>query len=398
VHTVQGNIALDNNTAQYQYLWLGELYKPGKTDDEYFGGTTKEAIKANNWVVGGDAISFPSTINAYDSKNDSNNTKITLNWTEGDTYYQRYDCLKTYAYTPEDINQIVEILSFMCETHVNLDGRYDKNRGQIDNTNMSPQNFNLLNPVYTQQDNFFSYKKSDTDTNEDLKYPNYIYYSKTKQSGADVDLYTNVTLGSVLELDGNKGSINSLQRINDQIIAFQDTGISQILYNENAAISTTQGVPIELGNSGKVQGARYLSDTIGCSNKWSIASAPTGLYFIDSNSKDIFRYDGKLINLSSNLGLSSWAKNNILNSYAWTPNLYNNFATYYDKQNQDVLFINKDTALAYSEKFNTFTSFYDYGKVPYLVNLEDVSLWLKWINPIDFDAGEENFRDNVFIY
>ena len=361
----------------YQYLWLGELYKPEDQNKVYFGGTTKEAIKANKWVVGGDAQDFTDGT-------------ITLRWTEGDTYFQRYDCLKTYAYTPEDINQIVEILSFMCETHVNLDGRYDKNRGQIDNTNMSPQNFNLLNPVYTQKDNFFTYKKSDIDNSANLQYPNYIYYSKTKQSGADVDLYTNVTLGSTLELDGDKGDITSLQRLNDQIIAFQDSGISQILYNENTAISTTQGVPIELANSGKVQGARYITDTVGCSNKWSVKSTPMGIYFIDSNNKDIYKFNGQLNNLSAGLGFSSWAKNNIPTSYVrWTPNLYDNFVTYYDKQNQDVLFINKKNALAYSEKFNTFTSFYDYGKIPYFANLDDVGLWIRFLNGESTDDLQE---------
>jgi len=37
----------------------------------------------------------------------------------------------------------------MCETRVNIDGRYDKNRGQVDNTVMGPQNFNQVNPIYS---------------------------------------------------------------------------------------------------------------------------------------------------------------------------------------------------------------------------------------------------------
>jgi len=37
----------------------------------------------------------------------------------------------------------------MCETHINIDGRYDKNRGKPSNLVMSPTNFNLLNNVYS---------------------------------------------------------------------------------------------------------------------------------------------------------------------------------------------------------------------------------------------------------
>lgn len=83
---------------------------------------------ANDWQVGGAAITFENI----------NENKVDLTWTEGDTYYQRYDCIKTYPFTDEDTNQNTEILSFMCETHVNIDGRYDQNRGQKNSYNMKP--------------------------------------------------------------------------------------------------------------------------------------------------------------------------------------------------------------------------------------------------------------------
>lgn len=76
-------------------------------------------------------------------------TDTVISATYGDTWYQRYDCLKTYPFTQEDENSIIEIASFMCETRINIDGRYDRNRGQSSNLNMSSQNFNLINKVYT---------------------------------------------------------------------------------------------------------------------------------------------------------------------------------------------------------------------------------------------------------
>lgn len=357
---------------QNNYLLLGELYK--EQDKSPF-----EDSMYLQWNVGGKAVDLI----------EDNERPIDLVWDIGDTYYQRYDCLKTYAFTNDDPNQIIEILSFMCETHVNIDGRYDRNRGQIDNTNMRPQIFNLLNPVYSQQDNFFNYQKLGIDVRDKLEYPNQITYSKTKISGADVDMWTNVTLASALELDGDKGSLNKLTRLNDQIIAFQDTGISQILYNENAAIATQQGVPIELANSGKVQGKRYLSDTIGCSNKWSIVSTPSGIYFMDSIGKNIFLFNGQLNNLSTSLGFNSWCKQNIpAATINWTSYWFSNAVSYYDKKNQEVLFIDKDKALAFSEKLSAFTSFYDYGGAPYFCNLDDSGLWLSKVNYSD--ASKDN--------
>lgn len=355
-----------------------EVYREYDKDTLY-GGTSDEALQAATWIPCGPAVSF-----------DRDSASITLYYKWGDTYFQRYECLKTYPFTKEDKNQVVEIASFMVETRVNIDGRYDRNRAQVSNLNMSPQNFNLMNPVYSQMDNFFSYKILPDDAYKNTIYPNTITWTKTKQNGADIDLWTNITMANTLEMDGNKGEVNKIIRFNNQLLSFQDSGISQILYNENTQISTTEGVPIEIANSQKVQGKRYYSDTVGCSNKWSVVSTPAGIYFMDSNEKSIYLFNGQLNNLSTVGGFNSWAKQNIPSSDAeWYPyNTFENFVTYYDKLNQDILFINSTTALAYSEKFNCFTSFYDYGNTPYFINLDDMGIWVKRDVLYQHQAGE----------
>ena len=346
-------------------LPMVEIVKPYDSTT-FFGGTSDEIMQSLTWIPCGPVVSF-----------DGNTEEINVEYKWGDAYVQRFECLKTYPFTPEDKNQVVEIASFVCETRVNIDGRYDRNRGQASNLNMTPQNFNLLNPIYSQMDNFFSYKILPEDSYNISSYPNNITWTKTKQNGADVDLWTNITLANTLELDGDKGEITKILRLNNQLIAFQDSGISQILYNENTQISTTEGVPIEIANSEKVQGKRYLSDTVGCSNKWSIAQTPIGIYFMDSNEKSIYMFNGQLNNISTSGGFNSWAKQNIpAASTKWNPKDFKNFVACYDKANQDVLFINENEALAYSEKFNCFTSFYDYGKAPFLCSLDDTSIWI----------------------
>lgn len=343
-----------------------EVYKE-YNKDIIFGGTSDEALQAATWIPCGPPVAFEAEDKVH-----------TLEFKWGDTYLQRYECLKTYPFTTEDKNQVIEIASFMVETRVNIDGRYDRNRGQISNLNMTPQNFNLINPVYSQMDNFFSYKIIDEDSYKNTAFPNTITWTKTKQNGADVDLWTNITLANTLEMDGDKGEVNKLVRMNNQLLAFQDSGISQILYNENIQISTTEGVPIEIANSQKVQGKRYYSDTVGCSNKWSVVQTPAGIYFMDSNEKSIYLFNGQLNNLSTAGGFNSWAKQNIPSANVdWTPIFFSSFVTYYDKLNQDILFINGNTSLAYSEKFNCFTSFYDYGGAPYFTNLDDREIWIK---------------------
>ena len=360
-----------------------EVYK-AYDKDIIFGGASNEALQAATWIPCGPPVSL-----------NDNTGGIDLQYKWGDTYFQRYECLKTYPFSSEDRNQVVEIASFMVETRVNIDGRYDKNRGQVSNLNMTPQNFNLINPVYSQMDNFFSYKIMDEDNYKNTVFPNTVTWTKTKQNGADVDLWTNITMANTLEMDGDKGKINKLIRLNNQLLSFQDSGISQILYNENTQISTTEGVPIEIANSQKVQGKRYYPDTVGCSNKWSMVQTPLGIYFMDSNEKSIYLFNGQLNNLSTAKDFNAWAKQNIPSTdVEWTPNTFNSFVTYYDKLNQDVLFINGKTALAYSEKFNCFVSFYDYGGTPYFINLDDMGIWVKSLNLWQHQAGKYcNFFD-----
>ena len=350
------------SSIQHGWLWLGELYNDNVQNR--FGGQTEEAFENNAWLPCGDPISLVDTNNGVKSS-------ITIRWEEGDTYFQRYDHIKTYPFTLEDQNAVTDIVSFMCETRVNIDGRYDRNRGQTSNFSITPENFNLMNDVYSQPNNFFNYRTINPNKLNLDNFHNSITWTKTKTAGELVDTWTNITLASTLDLDGDKGTVRALRRFNNNIFAFQDRGISQILYNENMQISSTDGVPIEIANSGKVNGKRYISDRIGCTNKWSMCGTSNGIYFIDDITKGIFLFNGQLDNLSDRLGFHSWINRASDSIDIWNPVDFDGFVTYYDKVNGDVFFISKDECLAFSELLGQFSSFYSYEKMPYFINLED---------------------------
>ena len=350
------------SSIQHGWLWLGELYNDNVQNR--FGGQTEEAFENNTWLPCGDPISLVDTNNGVKSS-------IPIRWEEGDTYFQRYDHIKTYPFTLEDQNAVTDIVSFMCETRVNIDGRYDRNRGQTSNFSITPKNFNLMNDVYSQPNNFFNYRTINPNKLNLDNFHNSITWTKTKTAGELVDTWTNITLASTLDLDGDKGTVRALRRFNNNILAFQDRGISQILYNENMQISSTDGVPIEIANSGKVNGKRYISDRIGCTNKWSMCETSNGIYFIDDITKGIFLFNGQLDNLSDKLGFHSWINRASDSIDIWNPVDFDGFVTYYDKVNGDVFFISKDECLAFSEPLGQFSSFYSYEKMPYFTNLED---------------------------
>lgn len=92
---------------------------------------------------------------------------------------------------------------------------------------------------------------------------NSIIWSLDKQNGAEIDEWTRINTSSSLDLDGDKGKLTKLVRWRNQIFALQEHGVSRIKYNENVALSTNQGVPVELANSGAVTGKEYLNDIYG---------------------------------------------------------------------------------------------------------------------------------------
>lgn len=304
-----------------------------------FGGDSEDALQANTWLPCGEPVIF-------DGK-----SSVAVHYIYGDTYYQRYDCLKTYPYTPEDLNQIVEIGSFMLETRINIDGRYDRNRGQSNNLNMTPKNFNLMNYVYSQKDNFFSYKILPEDYYNNNSFPNQITWTKEKQSGAEVDMWTNVTLASTYDMDGSKGAITSLNTWRDQLFCFQNKGVSNILFNSRVQIPASDGMPIEISNSYKVDGYRYLSDGIGCNDKRQIKETTSGIYFIDSVSGHLHHIGDGLRDVAAGSNMTTWFREHGKDTQR----------LFYDDINHDLYVIQEDTALCFSELLSQFTSFMDYG-------------------------------------
>ena len=158
------------------------------------------------------------------------------------------------------------------------------------------------------------------------------------------------------------------------------------MYNSRTQISTTNGLPIELANSGKVDGVRYLTEKEGCVNKWSIKITPNGVYFIDDLNYSINVLQGSsLSRLSEELGFSQWCKDNIVPYKLWTIN-NGGFRTYYDRILNDVYFSYGNKSLVYSEKLGQFMSFMDYPSSYAMDNIDDTFISFNFEHPSNIDS------------
>ena len=343
--TIYEEDLIDIDTPAYPYLYMAELYREIPYNNLY-GGYDENSIERINWIP----IS------------DSTDIYTIAKQMEGDTYYQRWDCMKTYPFTEESTNKVVDVTSFMVETHINLDGRCDVNRGNSNLLNARPTNFGLINPSYTQDDNVFKYNILDSKFALN-RFSNQVTWSLTKSPTEDIDVWTGITLNSSLYLDGSYGRVTKLLNVNDNIVAFQEKGISTIQYNERVQISTESGAPIEIQNSKKVTGYNYVTNNYGCKNKFSIVPTKTGVYFIDELNKTFSKFSKDGIVDVSSQGMASWFKNNDIQD----------LKSFYDSITHDIYLVDSNTCLVFNEDLNRFSSFFDYEGSTIIFNNEGSS-------------------------
>lgn len=356
-------------------LWIAELYEdiPNK-----YGGTNEASLKANVFIPISDSVNIKHA---------------DIIATEGDTYFQRWDCLRISPTTEEDVNSIIDIVSCTLETHENLDGRSDVNRKRSDLVNARPENTNIFNEVYNQNNNFFTYNILD-DKFEQNNYSNCYTWGAKKIDTSDIDSWVTNLMINVESLDSKHGKINKILLWNDYLLTFQNSAIARINYNNQSTITTTQGVPIEIAASGLVSGHTYLNNVIGCQDKKSIVISPAGIYFVDKYVKSINIFNGSVMSLSNNKGFKDWCNINL--------NINEDIYSSYDSIHNDYYLTTQSTTLCFSETLQAFSSFFDYEKTPIMFNaksaflglsINDGSVWKFWdnVNCCNFNNEQKHY-------
>lgn len=363
-----GDITMDDS-----YLFIGEIYKDFSTKDTRYGGITESAVQNNRFIAAGPAYPIENFYYGHSG---------IIYGNQGDTYFQRWDCMKTKPYSEDAEYGVTDIISFLVETHINVEGRTDLQRGINNLTDINMSTYGNINPVYSQKNNFKIARDLDEDFNTD-SYRSTLTWTLKKADLADVDEWTHITLASSLKLDGDKGICRALRRYGNDLMAFQDKGVSEIMFNSRVQVTTSDGVPVEVANSGKVDGKYYLSNKYGCTNKWSIVEGKAGLYFVDNinkamcaitTSKDERRGGIYIQDMSTRMGFSAWFRTNN-RTQPWTPKNFENLVAFYDKIHSDVYLVLKESGdescLVYNESIGAFTSFFDYSSISMLANVGD---------------------------
>ena len=366
--------SIDDSSNSIKNEYIDDLYNHysyrsavlQNVNDSIYNNRPTDVNTSDSYCIAGLAVSicnksYDSTENKYEYTAKDN---IDVYYLNGDIYYYSDETyLRTFAYSQEDENNYIEGWYLNTYNYLHPLCRYDRNRKNINfSSNMS--NFWLQNRVYNQKDNFMTYHELDLSQNSVNNFPNSFTWTLTKYAGDEIDKWTQLTLANTYDVDGDKGQITKLINYQDILLYFQPKQFGQVLYNEREQLVTGSGVPVELSNSGKVNGVRPVSVLAGCNNKWSICKSEKALYWVDDVNKQILNYSGQLNNMSNTLGFHSWI-NDKANLFIWNPIEFNNFVSYFDPYNEDVVFHYKENALSFSEQLQCFDTFLPYEYVPY---------------------------------
>lgn len=327
-------------------LYIGELRR-NLPHNVLYGGYSDSAIENLTWLPA------------------SNYTPINkvVFQTTGDTYFQRYDCLKTY---PDDdstnINQVTELASVMIETHHNLDARTDVNRKNF-NIMARPDNFGLYNDAYNQKNNIFTGSVLPELVNQSAFKSTYVW-SLNKNYAGRVDTWTNLSTNSSERTRNEITKIINAGR--ETLYALETNCIETINFKERNLINTTSGMQINVDFNDKVN-TLLANPNYGthCSN---VLITDVGVYFVDDNKNTIvcIGHDGNCKELPYTT-MESYFKNAI--TISSESNKLDSSRFYYDNIHKDVYIIinnpyeNASECIVYNEILQAFTSFID---APYI--------------------------------
>lgn len=363
-----------------------------RSDAYIYSDWTDSGLYQQVWVPCGKPVAIPPNLDPDPTKQ----LNCVVEATEGDIFVGRYDCLRT-ASDSEKVEKVNDIVSFICESYVNPDGRADVNRYHTDTRFVNFDNWNVLNPVYDQVNNYFNFTKNDYRILEHSGlFPNQFSWTLPKYPNSLVDNWANLTFASTYNLEGEYGKLTKLIMHNNQLYAFQDKAISNILFNTRVQVPVSDGLPIELGNSNKVDGVRYITTTSGAQNKWSIAATRSGIYYIDHIRKKLNLITAESIReVTNSSGFSKWA----LNNFGYSLNELNlqdgmsNWMVSKDSIHDDVYIHDKNECLVFSEKLAAFTSFFDYKDIPFMFRWDN-----KFLSIFSENNSTEIYEQNVGQY
>ena len=335
-------------------IFLGNLY----------GGNSYEAKQRNVYLEIGN---YQKT-----------NSLTSLISSPGDTYVYTFKVARISPAENEVFDdqtlQLTSTVSFICESTIDMKNRADQSIFDWDSQFQPPYDtYHNYNTVYNQQPTLVQNVSEDFTFKRVKNFDARIIASKVKIPGETIDNWTDFQINETLDVDGKYGPITGLINYRDEIFTFQDTGVAKISINPRIQVQGGDGISIELGTGDVLYDYNYLTTNSGSINKWGIVTTPAGFYYYDALNKSFNRFRAKAVEgVSTVKGMHTFFEVN--HDYEKlivdNPLILSGAIASYDHIHNDVYLTlhqgDKSFTLAFNEKTDTFTSFYDFLPTVYL--------------------------------
>ena len=338
----------------YRNIYLGNIY----------GGNSYEAKQRNSYIEIGEYRTMSQISSTIKSP--------------GDTYVYTYKLARIARTDVSSLDDQVlnhtNTISFKVESTVDLKNRNDKSIFDWDAEFLPKYNeFHDYNTVYSQQPTLIQSTAENFTFKKIKNFDSRIIASKTKVPGENIDSWTDFLVNETMDVDGKYGPITGMVNFRDEIYTFQDTGVAKISINPRIQVQAGDGIGIELGVGDVLYDYNYITTSSGTVNKWGITATPSGIYYYDNFNKSLNRYRGQGIEgLSDSRGMHTFFANNSTYSLLKVDNplVQQGVLLSYDSINSDVFTTLHQGAssftLAFNEKSDSFTSFYDFRPTMYI--------------------------------
>lgn len=194
------------------------------------------------------------------------------------------------------------------------------------------------------------------------EFPHRVFYSEQSYQEELSDHFRIFLPNNYRDLEGESGVITGLYRISNDLFIHTEEALWQVPRNYQERVTDQIVSFIGTGEYFAVPPRKIVDDDTGNSaglqHRWGSVKTPAGLFFPSTNQNKLFQFYGGQLKAISNLGVSSWVKNNIkigLDSdyhklkgeiYPFKDNPSNpfgtGFLTAYDSRKERILFTKKD--------------------------------------------------------
>jgi len=379
---VFGKSIYDNGNAAVpfkDYRYKAFLMDYVRLLSEQYGGIGPSAIAGNEFYECSAAI-----------KADGSNTFKVF---DGDIHVSMFSPMTSLWRNSGTIPSWYEVISFPVETTINTDlnsGRtYFEGTGGFDHDGdgehevyRSQETGNLngdmyvYNPVFSSERMTSPYFSKPIDFLSNTIKDYRVRASEVKFYGEIIDAWSKFPTNQYYDVDPQYGAINKLQNFKDSIIGLQDRGTVGYVINPRASVSTSEGIPVELGTAQGFQDHKYISTTSGSIHQFASVATGKTVYYYDGLNKKMYGV-GSDDSITEVKGLNNYLQSNNVGNVELLKeeggdNPYINSSVHmaYDRPHNEILITvnNKNNIFGIDTPLQEYNQTFPTGTLVYWIN------------------------------